>query len=64
MSLISAAKCAPVETPSNDPALPAGYYYDDVNAEVLLQAHVQDGRIVLPSGASYAVLVSRPAPRS
>lgn len=40
------------------PAMPAGYQYDFVNAEVLLKsAEVKDGRIVLPNGASYRMLV-------
>lgn len=41
-----------------DPQVPAGYQYDLVNAEVLLtRASVKDGRIVLPNGASYRLLV-------
>ena len=42
----------------DDPAkvLPQ-YDYDVVNEEVLLQATVQDGRVTLPSGMSYRVLV-------
>jgi len=41
-----------------DPKMPAGYNYDLVNAEVLLtRASVKDGRIVLPNGASYRLLV-------
>jgi hypothetical protein len=40
------------------PAMPAGYQYDFVNAEVLLKsAEVRDGRIVLSNGASYRMLV-------
>jgi len=39
------------------PALGTGYDYDDINTEVLLTAEVREGRIVLPSGMSYAVLV-------
>ncbi|MDF0488404.1 glycosyl hydrolase [Sphingomonas sp. H39-1-10] len=39
------------------PAMPAGYQYDFVNAEVLTSAEVRDGRIVLPNGASYRMLV-------
>jgi hypothetical protein len=34
-----------------------GYDYDDINTEVLLAADVRNGRIVLPSGMSYALLV-------
>jgi hypothetical protein len=40
------------------PAPPAGYGFDWINAEVLLgNTRVDDGRIVLPSGMSYRVLV-------
>jgi len=41
-----------------DPQVPAGYSYDHVNAEVLLtRARVEDGRVVLPDGAAYRLLV-------
>ena len=41
-----------------DPALGAGYDYDVCNAEVLLErAAVKDGRLVLPDGMSYRLLV-------
>lgn len=40
------------------PAPPAGYSYDYMNAEVLLtRMSVKDGRLVLPDGMSYRVLV-------
>ena len=40
------------------PGLGPGYDYDDLNTEVLLQARVdRRGRVVLPSGMSYAALV-------
>jgi hypothetical protein len=40
------------------PALPAGYTADSINRDALLRlASVKDGRIVLPGGASYAILV-------
>ena len=56
---------APVESLENDPALPPGYDYDGVNADVLLnQAAVKDGRLVLNSGMSYRVLVLPPAERA
>jgi len=49
---------APVEMPATDPALPAGYDYDAVNADVLEHgATVKDGRLTLASGANYAVLI-------
>jgi len=54
---------APVEMPAGNPALPAGYDYDGVNADVLKSASVKDGQLVLPSGMSYRVLILRPAER-
>ncbi|MBW8771307.1 MAG: glycoside hydrolase [Gemmatimonadetes bacterium] len=39
------------------PAFPAGYDYDWLNAEVLAKAEVRAGRLVLPSGMSYRALV-------
>jgi hypothetical protein len=40
------------------PAPPAGYSYDYLNADVLLnRLSVKDGRLVLPDGMSYGVLV-------
>ena len=52
---------APVEMRQGKPALPAGYDYDAVNADVLLHgAKVKHGRITLASGASYAVLILPP----
>ncbi|ACT93511.1 glycosyl hydrolase [Dyadobacter fermentans] len=41
-----------------DPALPKGYSFDYINAEVLLQeASVKDGKLTLASGMQYKVLV-------
>ena len=37
--------------------LPAGYDYDQCSSEMLLKLGVKDGRLVLPSGASYRYLV-------
>ncbi|QEL00891.1 DNA-binding protein [Olivibacter sp. LS-1] len=34
-----------------------GYAYDSLNPDILLQAKVEDGRIVLPTGAAYGILV-------
>jgi hypothetical protein len=52
---------APVDLPYRPflkPALPAGYDYDGCDATVLLErASVKDGRIVLPDGMSYRILV-------
>ena len=47
-----------VEPKHVDPSLGAGYDYDVCNAEVLLtRMTVRDGRIVLPDGMSYRLLV-------
>ena len=44
--------------PINDPSLGKGYAYDVCNAEVLLtRLSVKDGRIVLPDGLGYRLLV-------
>ncbi len=52
---------APVEMRVGNPALPAGYDYDAVNADVLLHgAKVKNGRLTLASGANYAVLILPP----
>ena len=41
-----------------EPQMPRGYNYDLVNAEVLIdRARVENGRIMLPNGASYRLLV-------
>jgi hypothetical protein len=40
-----------------EPPLPRGYDFDACDATALLQAKVEDGRIVLPSGMSYRVLL-------
>ncbi len=47
---------------SQSPALPAGYDYDYINAEVLLtRAVCKKGRLTLPGGQSYRVLVLPPS---
>lgn len=49
---------APAGLGGLNPPPPPGYDYDGCNAEVLLtRLAVQDGRLVLPDGMSYAVLV-------
>lgn len=51
---------APVDLPSQaslKPAIPAGYDYDGVDANAVRLMTVRDGRVVLPSGMSYRVLV-------
>jgi hypothetical protein len=41
-----------------DPAVPAGYKYDECSAEALMaRMSVRDGRLVLPDGMSYGLLV-------
>ncbi|RZA21702.1 MAG: hypothetical protein EOP02_16930, partial [Proteobacteria bacterium] len=48
----------PQMTGSLNPELPKGYDYDWINSEVILKrASVKNGRLVLPGGASYPVLV-------
>jgi hypothetical protein len=52
---------APVVMRAHNPALPAGYDYDAVDADVLLHgATIKNGRLTLASGANYAVLVLPP----
>ncbi len=49
---------APKMTGVCEPALPKGYSFDYVNADVLRNhAHVRNGRLVLDSGMEYRVLV-------
>jgi len=49
---------APKMTGVQDPALPVGYQFDYINAEVIVRdAYVQNGLITLPHGTTYRVLV-------
>ena len=49
---------APKMTGVTDPALPSGYAFDYINGEVIRdRVKVKDGRLVLPDGLSYALLV-------
>ena len=49
---------APKMTGLIDPALPKGYAFDYINAEVLMtRATVQNGRLTLPDGMNYGLLV-------
>ena len=49
---------APKMTGVTDPALPIGYSYDYINAEVIqTRVKVVNGRLVLPDGMSYKMLV-------
>ena len=51
---------APKMTGIRQPALPAGYSFDYINADLIEQAKIQDGRLLLPSGMSYRLLVLPP----
>lgn len=49
---------APKMTGITDPALPRGYSFDYINAEVIKnRVKVKDGKMVLPDGMSYSLLV-------
>ena len=48
---------APKMTGETKPAMPRGYSFDYINAEILLQSTVEDGLLCLPSGMQYRVLV-------
>ena len=49
---------APKMTGITDPSLPIGYQYDYINAEVILRdMSVKDGKLTLPHGTQYKVLV-------
>ena len=48
---------APKMTGETRPALPRGYSFDYINAEILQQSTVEDGKLLLPSGMQYSVLV-------
>lgn len=49
---------APKMTGVTDPEIPSGYQYDFMNAEVIESSlYVKDGRLTLPNGAQYRVLV-------
>ena len=50
----------PKMTGPRDPALPAGYNFDFINSELIERLTVKDGRLVLPSGMSYRLLVLPP----
>lgn len=52
---------APKMTGEQSPAMPAGYQFDYINAEVLMRdANVRHGYISLPHGTAYRVLVLPP----
>jgi hypothetical protein len=51
----------PKMTGIRNPEIPDGYSYDYINAEVIMTlARVKEGRIVLPDGMSYSLLVLPP----
>ena len=47
----------PKMTGTRNPEIPKGYSYDYINAEVIMTAHAEDGKLVLESGMEYNVLV-------
>jgi hypothetical protein len=48
----------PVMKGTQEPALPKGFNYDYINAEVIIRdMQVKDGKLVLPHGTSYRILV-------
>lgn len=52
---------APKMTGVRTPELPQGYSYDYINAEVIVRdMQVKDGKLVLPSGAAYSLMVLPP----
>lgn len=52
---------APKMTGIRDPEVPPGYSYDYINGDVILESmQVQNGRLTLPDGMSYRVLVLPP----
>jgi hypothetical protein len=52
---------SPIDLKTGDPTVPAGFNWDAVNADVLMNhAKVENSRIVLDSGMGYAVLVLAP----
>lgn len=52
----------PISAPFRPDLRAKGYDYDSLNKEILLRATVQDGRIALPSGMTYRVLVLPDSP--
>lgn len=52
---------APKLSGGRDPEIPAGYSYDYINADVILnKLTVKDGKMVLPDGMSYQMMVLPP----
>jgi hypothetical protein len=55
---------APAEMRAGNPALPPGYDFDAVGADVLQNATVENGQLVLASGMKYRVLILPPSDRA
>lgn len=52
---------APIMTGATNPAVPKGYSFDYINAEVIINSmHVKDGRLVLDNGMNYGMMVLPP----
>ena len=52
---------APIMTGATNPAVPKGYSFDYINAEVIMnRMTVKDGRLVLPDGMNYGLMVLPP----
>jgi hypothetical protein len=52
---------APIMTGATNPAVPKGYSFDYINAEVIMnRMTVKDGRFVLPDGMNYGMMVLPP----
>ncbi|MDF2191846.1 glycosyl hydrolase [Paraflavitalea sp. CAU 1676] len=51
---------APKMTGVRDPEIPPGYQFDYINGEAIARLTVKDGRLVLPDGVSYRLLVLPP----
>lgn len=52
---------APIMTGATNPAVPKGYSFDYINAEVIMnRMTVKDGRLVLPDGMNYGMMVLPP----
>ena len=52
---------APIMTGATIPELPKGYSFDFINAEVILnRMSVEDGKLVLPDGMSYHMMILPP----
>jgi len=48
---------APKLMGTTDPALPRGYSFDYINAEMINACSVKNGKLILPGGMSYRILI-------